>query len=204
MNSQSPPPLIKTQGTITLIVGPMFSGKTTELTRRMRIYKQKGVCVTVKFKGDNRYSDDNKIIAHSGDFINCIVMGSLVDQETNPIWNAVDFIGIDEGQFFEGLFDFCKTMTLRGKKIIISALLTNNKKEVFPNISSIIGECENIVSLKAICKKCKKSAHFTKKLTTHGTKSLDFGFEPDIGGTDKYIPVCRTCFDIEETLESCE
>lgn len=89
------------EGSIGLVIGPMFSGKTTELFRRVRrnVAASKK-CLLVKYKGDNRYTEDPVLLTHDNIHMAAKAVSALMEV-SNSIWHY-DVIAIDEGQFFPG------------------------------------------------------------------------------------------------------
>ena len=170
---------------ISLIIGPMFSGKTTELIRRLtraRIAKKR--VLIIGHSSDNRYSKEKKIISHDKRTIECLKTDTLNDSllESNP-----DFIGIDEGQFFNNL-NIVDTWANRGIHVIIAGLDSDYNKEGFEVLTKLISSAENITKLTAICVDCGHCAHFTKRITESKEKIL-------VGGINTYQPMCRNCFN---------
>lgn len=88
-------------GSIDLVIGPMFSGKTTELIRRVRrnVAASKK-CLLVKYKGDNRYTEDPVLSTHDHIHTEAKAVSTL-SEVSNTVWHY-DIIAIDEGQFFPG------------------------------------------------------------------------------------------------------
>lgn len=89
------------EGSIDLVIGPMFAGKTTELIRRVRrnVAASKK-CLLVKYKGDNRYTEDPVLSTHDNIHMAAKAVSTLVEV-SNSVWHY-DVIAIDEGQFFPG------------------------------------------------------------------------------------------------------
>lgn len=173
-------------GEITLYIGCMFAEKTSSLLRDLRrslIANKK--CLSVKPSIDNRYSD-NKICSHNGKTSDAKSINSL--SEVDNIIKNYDNIFIDEGQFFDDIVTYADKWADQGKKIVISALDGTSDRVAFGKICDLIPKCENVHKLKAICIKCSKNASFTLKMT-ESKKTID------IGGSDKYIAVCRKCFN---------
>lgn len=102
-------------------------------------------------------------------------------------WQQYDVIGIDEGQFFKDIVEFCENAANNGKIVITSALSGTYLREPFNSILDLIPKAEKIKTLSAICKGCMVPAHFT--LRTRMTNETEL-----IGGEDMYMPVCRECF----------
>lgn len=88
-------------GSIDLVIGPMFSGKTTELiTRVRRNLAASKKCLLVKYKGDNRYTEDPVLSTHDHIYMEAKAVSTLSEM-SNTVWHY-DIIAIDEGQFFPG------------------------------------------------------------------------------------------------------
>ena len=178
--------MFKKCGKIQLIIGPMFSGKSTELFRRIEKYEiSKKKTILIKYTKDIRYSKKD-ICTHSNKKKKALSCLHLDEIEKKNI-NEVDVIGIDEGQFFDDLVEFSNFYADIGKTIIISALDGTFEKKPFPVIANLIPTVETILKLSAICMICGGKACYSKRITREMEINL-------IGGIDKYIAVCRECF----------
>ncbi|EFC36973.1 thymidine kinase [Naegleria gruberi] len=177
-------------GQIQLIFGNMFAGKTSELLRRLRRYQyaQKET-VLVKYINDDRYSKEN-VSTHD-----------LVQQKAIPTDRlekiasqllGYHVIGIDEGQFFPDLVEFCEAAANGGKIVIVSALDGTFQRKQFGNVLSLVPMAESVVKLKAVCMVCGKDAAFSKRITDEQQTEV-------IGGSDKYIATCRKCYMTRNT-----
>ena len=173
---------------IHLIIGCMFSGKTTALINAAKMNKllNKKVLM-INYNLDNRYSSSNKMITHDLISVDCIaaeknLLKCAVDSE-------VDVICINEGQFFENLVVFCTAMCNIGKEIYVCGLDGDYLKRPFGEILNLIPHCDTVVKMYALCMKCKNGtkACFTKKISN--SNSLI-----EIGSYDIYMPVCRKCY----------
>jgi thymidine kinase len=175
-------------GSIELIIGPMFAGKTTELLRCLKRHKiSKKRCLLIKAEKDKRYSENN-VSSHDAEQMTAITVNDLFKIE-NTIFNY-DVIGIDEGQFFSNIKEFSEYCANNGKIVIISALDGDYLKKPFGQICEMIPLCEFVKKLSAICMKCHiKDAYFTKRICIGNELEI-------IGGTDKYIAICRQCNQI--------
>lgn len=173
---------------IYLILGPMYSGKTSELIRRYNRYKISGKrCLLVKNALDLRYSEDNKLCTHDMFQTEATICSSLHQIEKI---NQYDVICIDEIQFYPDNLDFCTKMANQGKIIIASGLSGNYKRQPFKNMPELTANAEKVVYLTAICMICKNDgAAFTKRVS----EDID---EIVVGGIDKYLAVCRKCYNI--------
>lgn len=170
---------------IQLIIGPMFSGKSTELKRNFERYViAKKKCIAIKHIFDDRY-ENNMVCTHNGGKIGCLVSDKLMKLNENV--KECDVICIDEGQFFDDLVEFC---ILHSDKIIIVAGLDSDyRMEGFPNIINLIPKAERVIKLSSICNICGNDAFFSKRLTSE--KEINV-----VGGSNKYIAVCRKCFKL--------
>ena len=179
MNSESG------EGKIELILGPMFSGKSTRLIELMRkyVYKAKKT-IMVKFYADQRYTDKSEVVTHDlikYDSINCKILRNSFDT-----LKEYDVIGIDEGQFFADLVEVCEELALMGKIVLIAALNGDFRMEPFPVIQRIIAKADKIKLLKAYCFNCHKDAKFSLRIVQSNETVL-------IGAGEAYKPACREC-----------
>ncbi|CAG9331227.1 unnamed protein product [Blepharisma stoltei] len=175
------------KGEIQVIYGPMFSGKSTELLRRIRRYRVRNdSCILLKTK-DNRYAnDEDKVVTHDlFNFLDAFSCDSLY--ESDVVSDTHDVIGIDEGQFFPDIIPFVEDMANRGKIVIVACLDSDFRREPFGTICQLIAKAERVTKLCSICHYCKGDAAFTARLSSEQAVKV-------IGGADKYKPVCRTCF----------
>ena len=185
----------KTVGSINIILGPMFSGKSTELIKNINKYNhKKKKTIVIKYSFDNRYSMTESVVTH--DKFEYPACKAKTLTEVREKLNDYEVIGIDEGQFFVDLSEICEELANSGKIIFISALNGNFKREFFESIVKILPKCEKITNLQSICFFCTDEASFT--LRTVGNKE-----EVLIGGIEAYKPSCRTCYNtqMEKSIE---
>nr|ACO15617.1 Thymidine kinase, cytosolic [Caligus clemensi] len=174
------------QGQIQLIIGPMFSGKSTELIRRLRRYQSATyTCLNVKYAKDTRYDNGESISTHDKIALEAVPAVSLEDIREK----AKDFqvIGIDEGQFFPDIVSFCESMANEGKIVLVAALDATFQRKGFPNIMELIPLSENVTKLNSVCMVCHGEGSYTKRTTD--SKEVEV-----IGGAEAYQSVCRTCY----------
>lgn len=176
-----------------LVIGPMFSGKSSYLLSSIRLYKRinKPVyIITSSF--DTRYTKDAKIVNHNQEScIADIAVKNLKDISNNPLYLEANVIIIEEGQFFENLVEFVlETVEVYGKHVIVAGLDGDASRKPFGEILALIPYCDNIIKLKAICKKCSiiNNALFTSNKSTI-VKTNDSII--NVGGADKYEALCR-------------
>ena len=102
-----------------------------------------------------------------------------------------DVVGIDEGQFFEDIVEFCQQAANLGKIVLVAALDGTFERKPFGNIINLIPLAEKVNKLCAVCVYCTSEAAFTKRIIE--SKEIQL-----IGGDEMYKPVCRACFFLEE------
>ena len=175
-------------GWIEVVCGPMFSGKSEELMRRLRraMIARKRVQV---FKPviDNRYSH-NEIVSH-GD----IRMGSEVVNRAADIVKALDWrtqvVGVDEANFMgPDLIDVAGQLADSGKQVILAGLDTDFMGRPFSPIPELLAHAESITKTLAICMRCGNPAKHTQRLV----ESEDLIV---VGAAGMYEARCRRCFE---------
>lgn len=175
-------------GEIHVIVGPMFAGKTTTLLRRIKTESKNGRSVAViKSIKDTRYALDS-IVTHDGEKLPCWPMVDLSSfrQKLGPeAYDKLEVIGIDEAQFFEDLYDFCrKAADDDGKTVIVAGLDGDYLRRSFGSVVEVIPLADSVTKLTARCELCGKRAFFTLRKTEETETEL-------IAGAEVYMPVCR-------------
>lgn len=173
-------------GWIEVICGPMFSGKTEELIRRMRraqIAKQR--VAIFKPHIDDRY-DSKNIVSHTK-----MALESHVVQDAKEIINLsveAQVVGIDEAQFFdETIIHIAKRLANGGKRVIVAGLDKDYMARPFGSMPHLMLEAEYVTKVLSICMKCGNPANFSQRL------SHDSG-QVVVGETDKYEARCRRCY----------
>ncbi len=169
---------------LTMILGPMFAGKTTYLINK---YKECEGVLTLKPSVDTRY-DEVFIESHDHKKIPTKIIKNIMDLKLEDI-KKYKTILIDEGQFFVGLNDWIRSMDEFEGRIYVSGLNGDFKRESFGEINKLISRCDDIIHLKAICSNCKKEASFS-------LKKIKDEKQVDVGGEDKYVPVCGECYSL--------
>ncbi|OQS07609.1 thymidine kinase, cytosolic-like isoform X1 [Thraustotheca clavata] len=181
------------QGELQLIIGPMFSGKTTELIRRMRRYHHAQLkCLVVRSAIDERYTTEDLISTHDKQMIPATPVKNLVEIKDEFV--NYDVIGIDEGHFYSDLDAFCDMAADEGKIIIVAALDGTFERKPFPQVCGLIPRAEHVTKLSAVCALCGTDASFTRRIVNNTAIEL-------VGGSDMYQPVCRSCFTLPQTVQ---
>lgn len=171
---------------IEIIVGSMFSGKSTELIRRCHRYECIGQKVLIINSILDTRCNNNEIQTHNNQTHNAIKVDKLLHINDDIVINS-DVIGIDEAQFFEDLPDFLIKIEQFNKIIIVAGLDGDFNRKVFGKILECIPLADNITKLNAMCSICKDGtpAIFSKKLDCNDKTLID------VGAIDKYVAVCR-------------
>jgi len=174
-------------GRLELIIGNMFSGKSSELIRR--INRERSInkkILVINYLGDNRYSKDS-VTTHDLTKVKCLKLDKLMSLNENII-NGYDSFFIDEGQFFPDLYPFVKMVVEKcSKHVVVSGLDGDSNRNSFGDIIKLIPISDTVDKLTAYCIRCNNGTlgPFTKKISTSSESVVD------IGGIDKYLPVCR-------------
>lgn len=173
-------------GSIEVICGSMFSGKTEELIRRMKRAQFAKLPVEI-FKPaiDIRYGE-NEIVSH--DF-NSIPSTPISHSSAILLLGSdTKVVGIDEAQFFDdNLTDVCVQLANRGVRVIVAGLDMDYKGVPFGPIPSLLAVAEHITKVHAVCVQCGAPATFSYRITESQERVL-------IGEKENYEPRCRRCY----------
>lgn len=173
-------------GSIEVIAGSMFSGKTEELIRRLKraqFAKQK--VEIFKPAIDTRYSE-TQVVSHDENSIR----STPVENSANILLYSgdADVIGIDEAQFFDkGLVEVAMKLANLGIRVIVAGLDMDFKAIPFGPIPGLMAVADDVTKVHAICVKCGNIAQFSHRLSDKEQVVL-------LGEKDIYEPLCRRCF----------
>lgn len=177
-------------GYLNLIVGPMFSGKSTRLIHYIRKYKTLNFDIMViKPSIDNRYTDSNEICTHNFEKESCTSYGTdeLGNIFSDSHYTDAKIIIIEEGQFFNSLFDHVKQMTDIDKKIVyVTALNGDSNRNLFGDVYKLLPLCDNIEFMQALCIKCSDGT-----LGIYSKRYSDNHEQVCVAGASVYQAVCR-------------
>jgi len=179
-----------TTGSLEVITGSMFSGKTDELIRRLRLARIARQKVQVfKPRIDTRFAGD-RVTSHAG-----------TDFEATPVADAASVrqmlepettvVGIDEAQFFDGgLVDLAQELADRGLRVIAAGLDTDFRGEPFGPMPTLLAKAERVDKLHAICMVCGDAASRTQRLINGRPARYD---DPVVvvGAAEMYEARCR-------------
>jgi len=183
-----PTPSIPGAGSIEVIVGSMYSGKTEELIRRLRRAQIARQRVEI-FKPaiDDRYAHD-AIVSHS----ELRIPSRSVKRAKDVLRHAheAQVIGIDEGQFLgQDLVEVCQRLARMGKRVIVAGLDQDYLGKPFEPMPQLLAIAEYITKTLAICVVCGAPANRTYRKVQKGGRVV-------VGGTEIYEARCRRCFDL--------
>jgi thymidine kinase len=175
-------------GWIEVICGPMFSGKSEELIRRLRRARIARKRVQV-FKPalDDRYSAD-EIVSHGDHRMKSEVVASTGEIREKLDWRA-QVVGVDESNFFgPDLVELAQQLADTGKQVIIAGLDTDYLGRPFPPMPELLCLAESITKALAICMRCGNPAKHTQRLVESSDLIV-------VGATGVYEARCRRCFE---------
>lgn len=175
-------------GYLELIIGPMFSGKTTRL---IDIYNEKYAenknIKVINYSGDTRYHD-SMLSTHDQIMIPCVFANKIKDVCDEPGIHNYDIILINEGQFFSDLYESTYELVEKYKKhVYICGLDGDFKRNKFGTMLDLIPICDKITKLSATCLRCKLPAIFSKRLSMEEQQVVI--------GSSNYAPMCRHCYN---------
>lgn len=177
-------------GSIEVIVGSMYSGKTEELIRRLRRAQYAQLKVQV-FKPviDNRYHQTH-VASHNQTLHEATPLTSIHDVWTH-LKPETQVVGFDEGQFFsQALIDVSQKLAQQGYRVLIAGLDMDWKGQPFEPIPALMALAEEVTKTRAICMVCGNAATYTQKV--RGSSS-----QIEVGSTQQYEARCRLHFKPE-------
>ena len=196
---------------INLIMGPMFSGKTTKLIHSYNAHVKtytKEKCIMLNYTHDKRYTQEPKVVPHDGQRVDCFTTTDLAEfidnPSTQPIFLKAKYIFINEAQFFPNLLHlilFAKNIL--NKNFVLCGLDYDYKREQFGDLLDLVPHANNVHNLTGKCNtlNCINPSKYSHRI-------IDFNNQVLIGIT-QYVPLCEQCYFKEnnktnETNESNE
>jgi len=195
---------LKSNGYLELIIGPMYSGKTSKL---LEIYKQCKFCdisvCVINHSLDNRYHD-SMLSSHDKIMIPCLNVENIYDLWFNNgeidliefanksnynLIRKADVILINEGQFFNNLYCVVNDMLKNNKVVYVCGLDGDFERKKFGEILDLIPLCDKVNKLTSLCSICKDGTPALFSMRTTNEK------EQTVIGSNNYLPVCRMCYN---------
>ena len=175
------------RGSVEVITGSMFSGKTEELIRRLRRAIFAGLKVEIfKPSIDIRYSEA-KVVSHDERSI----VSTPVDNASSILLLAddVDVVGIDEAQFFDNsIIEVCNKLADKGVRVVVAGLDIDFMGNPFGPMPGLLSIAEFVTKVHAICVKCGNLAQYSFRKSEESQVVV-------LGEKDKYEPLCRNCYN---------
>lgn len=181
-------------GGVEVVCGPMFSGKTEELIRRVKlalIAKQR--VQVFKPQVDDRYANEY-IISHSEQKAICTPVKHSTDI-LGLIKDSTRIVGLDEAQFFDDeIISVCEKLANRGIRVIVAGLDQDFMGNPFGKMPELLAIAESVLKLKAVCMVCGGAATKTQRLIRSKEQIV-------VGSGEAYEARCRACHDPDLSLE---
>ena len=175
------------KGSIEVLTGSMFSGKTEELIRRLRRSDYAGLKVEIfKPSLDKRYSE-TRVVSHDDKSI----VSTPVDNASAILLLAgnVDVVGIDEAQFFDdSVVEVCNTLADNGVRVVIAGLDMDFTGKPFGPMPALLAVAEYVTKVHAICMRCGNLAQYSFRKSAEEQVVL-------LGEKNIYEPLCRNCYN---------
>jgi thymidine kinase len=179
-------------GWLEVVCGPMFSGKSEELIRRLRRAEIAGLrALVVKPRIDDRY-DVAHVVSHAGARMRAVCADSSSD--VLRLAEGYDAVGIDEAQFFdEGIVAVVQTLVQRGVRVVAAGLDQDFRGEPFGAMPTLLCLAEFVDKLHAVCHRCGGVGTRTQRLID-GRAAPFSGETIVVGALDSYEARCATCY----------
>jgi thymidine kinase len=175
------------RGSIEVITGSMFSGKTEELIRRLRRAQFAGLKVEIfKPSLDKRYSE-TRVVSHDDKSI----ISTPVDNASAILLFAgdVNVVGIDEAQFFDNsIIEVCNTLADNGIRVVVAGLDMDFMGKPFGPMPALLAIAEFVTKVHAICMRCGNLAQYSFRKSEESQVVL-------LGEKNLYEPLCRDCYN---------
>lgn len=182
-------------GYLELILGSMFSGKTSYL---LEVYKKCVFCnipvAVINYAADNRYTTESMLSTHDKQMIPCILASTISEAVKNhaDTINQAETVLINEGQFFPDIEEQVKQLVeWSNKRVYICGLDGDFERKPIGNLLQLVPFSDHIVKLKSLCSLCRDGTPgvFSFRITNEKSQVVI--------GSSNYIPLCRECYQRE-------
>jgi thymidine kinase len=182
---------------VTVLCGPMASGKTERLIDALNAAEARGRTVLCfNHKLDTRYSDATFVTSRTGArrqgiAVECLGVANLcVPSDRRCV------IGVDEGQFMPDLDTVVQQWADAGHTVFVAALDTNFERRPFGKVGALLAIADLVQKCTATCDECQGNAQWTRR------RDPSVRDEVLVGGDDVYSPVCRACYNVPNSVAS--
>jgi len=177
-----------------VICGPMFSGKTEELIRRIRRVEYARMrAIVFKPEIDARFAKD-LVVSHSAQKIGSVPVPDVSSMRKflNDFNKRFHVVGLDEVQFFSGeVVDFCEELVAEGVRVIAAGLCQDYLARPFGPMPDLLAHADSVTKLWAVCMRCGAPASRTQRIREPG-KQLNEN-QIAVGANESYEARCRSC-----------
>lgn len=177
-------------GTLEIVMGPMFAGKSSTILSRVRRARTLGWnCFLVTASIDTRYdSSGASIMTHDKDGVSAYGAVKLADVKGMVEYIDAKLIMIEEGQFFPDLYEFVtEAVEVLGKDVIVVGLDGDSERRPFGKILDLLPLADKVTKLTSLCKRCGDGTAAIFSACVKGQKDGQIC----VGGADMYEPMCR-------------
>ena len=180
-------------GSLEVVCGPMFSGKSEELIRRLRRAEIAGLrALIVKPAVDDRY-DVGHVVSHGGAKMRAVTASSSL--EVRRLVAGYEAVGVDEVQFFDdGIVEVIAELVDRGVRVVAAGLAQDFRGLPFGPMPTLLAIADYVDKLEAVCHRCGGPATLTQRLVD-GKPAPFSGETVQIGALDSYEARCRACYE---------
>jgi thymidine kinase len=188
-------PLVR-HGSLEVVCGPMFSGKSEELIRRVRRAEIAGLrALIVKPAVDDRY-DVGHVVSHGGAKMRAVTAASSAD--VRRLAAGYEAVGVDEAQFFDaGIVGAISELVDRGARVVAAGLAQDFRGLPFGSMPTLLALADYVDKLEAVCHRCGGPATLTQRLVD-GRPAPFSGETVQIGALDSYEARCRACYEVSK------
>lgn len=171
---------------LTIIMGNMFSGKSSELIRRLKRYRIIERKIVVINSSKDTRCDEQVLKTHDNVLFPCIKVDHISHCIIHKSFCDADIVAIDEAQFFENLYEFVQMCLFLKKSVILAGLDGDYKQRKFGELLDCIPLADKVIKLSALCMDCNDgtAGPFTKRIIKNEKLEL-------VGGNNIYKAVCR-------------
>jgi thymidine kinase len=180
--------LLRVIMSLELILGPMFAGKTSALQTIIKRHESLGIkCAVYKPMSDTRYGNDFYIYSHDQSKVSALPVKYLTTHQAYEPYTISELIIVEEGQFFNDLYEFVlKAVEVDKKRVVVAGLDGDCFRKPFGQILSLIPLADKITKLTSLCKLCSDGTDGL--FSFRKTKSKEV---VEVGGSETYMPLCR-------------
>jgi len=178
-----------------MVVGPMFSGKTSWMISHAKshLLANKRVQLIIPVIGSERYTRKDMASSHDGLRMCALKVKTLEDATEDALQN-VDTIGIDEGHFFANLASFCDAQAALGRDVFVAGLKADSDKKGWTSILELFPVADYHTCLTSTCILCGGEATCSKKIVTNANSQAEGNGQIDVGADEKYVATCSECW----------